>query len=134
MVRQYVMSYEDSFDSKESMLVKVEEYGADATAGQRATGTPQFPVTYDYSTESVGFQSASTWATLGGNIVDNARGESSVYFADFSGDGKDDVLYCSSISWFARASTGSGFAFAQSLSLPYSCNIKNNYIPSVIQL
>lgn len=102
MVRRYQLTYNDSTDSKESLLVQVREYGADADPAMLNTGTSVPPTTFAYQagTNNFGGEGSGLWYNLpddGGNT------------ADFTGDGRVDITGCINDSFFVLVSMGNTF-------------------------
>ena len=105
LVRRYDLTYEESTDSKESLLKQITEYGSDATSNPPGTSLP--PVSYTYSVGGNNFQSDGTW--MNATVHETANDKEIIYLADYSGDGKSDVVYCESNNWYLAISNGSGF-------------------------
>ena len=90
LVRRYDLTYEESTDSKESLLKQITEYGSDAISNPPGISLP--PVSYTYSIGGNSFQSSGTW--MNATVHETTNFKVIVYLADYSGDGKSDVVYC----------------------------------------
>jgi hypothetical protein len=103
IVRRYELTYTNSTNAKNALITSVKEFGSDATPGTRGTGTSLPPTQYAYATVLNDFSGGGTPPWLQQSAIQAAVG-------DFTGDGRADVAYCTSLtSWYLAASTGSGF-------------------------
>ncbi|MGB3941599.1 MAG: toxin TcdB middle/N-terminal domain-containing protein [Candidatus Manganitrophaceae bacterium] len=104
MVRRYQLTYTDSTDSKESLLVQVKEYGADADPTIVGTGTSHPPMIFSYQAGQnlFGGDESGLW---GNQASDNDGG----WFGDFNGDGRTDLLFCSGGVLYVLKSHGTNF-------------------------
>jgi YD repeat-containing protein len=104
MIRRYELTYADSTDSKESLLVNVREFGADADPNTLHTGTSFPPTTFTYEVGGNSFApgGANPWFS---QTSDNNGG----WLGDFDGDGRTDILLCNSGTLYVLKSMGSTF-------------------------
>ena len=116
--RKYRLTYNTSMSTQRSRLVSAKECADDAETNCL------LPLTFSYQTGYAGL-TAGTGTPPAGSSNNIIKGR-----YDFNGDGKHDIAYWNTSTWYVALSTGSGFAGPYNTGITAASPIVDNFLPN----
>jgi hypothetical protein len=116
--RKYRFGYGISTVTSRSQLTSAKECADDAESNCF------LPLTFSYQTGQAGVTAGAATPPAGSsnNLIKGRY--------DFNGDGKDDIAYWSSTTWYVALSTGSGFAGPYNTGLTATSALADAFLPN----